>query len=151
LENLPDLRETVPELYNLQTLKEMSGKSFESLIGRSVPKRSPLPVTKYSTLKEIRLTWLGRKLEKAARKAASRGGGAAPQEGQDLTVMLEAQVDYIPIFALVSFTGGVVSFGMLDGIIMMMNGRYVQGVIKVIVEHLRKGKKSRSKSKRKAV
>jgi beta-glucosidase len=139
IEEMPDLTKAAPEFHDLKRLKRISRESFEAALGRKVPEHSALPITRFSTLKEIRLTFVGRLIEKLVGKGG--GGEAAPQEGQDLQVMLDAQADFLPIFALVAFTGGAVSFEALDGLIMAMNGRYLRGIAKFLGALLKRKKR----------
>jgi beta-glucosidase len=135
--NLPDFREKAPELHDPARIGSMSRKSFEAVLGREVPVHSPLPITRFSSLNDVRLTFLGRMLCGLLKGKSAEGGGAAPQEGQDLQVMLDAQAGYVPLYALVAFTGGAVTFEVLDGIIMAMNGQYARGAIHALKEFLK--------------
>lgn len=127
---IPDLRQVAPEYYDLDELPHIQDSSFSALLGRPLPIYSARPFTRNSTLKEISECALGRQINKLVRKFTLGGDNAAPQEGQDLRVMLERQADYLPLFSIVSGTRGAISDDMLDGLILYMNRKRLQGVLR---------------------
>ncbi|MDR1641685.1 MAG: glycoside hydrolase family 3 C-terminal domain-containing protein, partial [Clostridiales bacterium] len=54
----------------------LSRESFEALLGRKVVEHQALPITRFSTLKEIRLTRVGRLIEKLVKKQSGNGEAA---------------------------------------------------------------------------
>lgn len=139
---LPDLQRDAPEYYHRQRLPEVSRSSFEALLGHSVPEYRARPFTRNSTLKEVCETALGRQINKLVRKAALSGNNSPEQEGQDLTVMLEAQADFVPIHSIVAFTRGAIHYDMLDAAVIFMNKKRLLGISRFIKAYLRAKKES---------
>jgi hypothetical protein len=50
-----------------------------------------------------------------------------PQADRDIRVMLAAVTEYIPIYTIVKYTDGKINPAMLDGLLDMMNGRWLRG------------------------
>jgi hypothetical protein len=65
----------------------------------------------------------------------------APQEGQDLRVMLEAQADYLPIHAVVAGTQGDISCEMLDAVVLFLNHERMRGIVAFVRAYIA-GKKA---------
>ncbi len=127
---LPDFKKAAPEYYDPKRIQSVSDESFAAVLGRPLPRHSMRPFTRNSTLQEISATWTGKKINALVRKIAL---GAPPPEGeQDLSAMLEGQAPYLPIFSLVSGTKGALSYEILDGLLLVMNGRPLRGAAKVV-------------------
>jgi beta-glucosidase len=124
-------------------LQDLEAPAFEALLGRPLPQYRPRPFTSDSTLKEIRITLLGRIIGSLVRKIVLGNTQAAPQEGQDLRVMLEAQADYLPLRAL-----RILGDETLEGIILWLNRRRFRGFVKIvggIGRNVKKNEKKRSR------
>ncbi|MDR1271703.1 MAG: glycoside hydrolase family 3 C-terminal domain-containing protein [Clostridiales Family XIII bacterium] len=128
---LPGLRLEAPEYYDMELLPSVTKESFEALLGRAVPAYPPKPFTRDSTLKELRPTFTGKLLDRMVKRQAMESN-AGEQEGQDLSVMLLAQADYLPLDALIAATKGRISGDMLDGILDFLNGRRLGGLRRFI-------------------
>ncbi|MDR2654562.1 MAG: glycoside hydrolase family 3 C-terminal domain-containing protein [Oscillospiraceae bacterium] len=103
-------------------------EDFENLLGRPVPEYLSRPFRRDSTLKELRATFIGRMIDKILRKSVTSNSSAGEQEGQDLSVMLLAQADYLPVRAIVPGTKGAFSEQMLDGLLTFLNKRRLKGL-----------------------
>jgi beta-glucosidase len=109
----------------------MGAAEFERSLGRKVPVRMARPFRRDSTLGELCTTFLGRRLYNVVVKMATKNTNAGEQEGEPLSVMLLAQAPYVTVDALITYTNGKFSEGMLDGLLDFLNGRRLRGMVRV--------------------
>lgn len=126
---LPDLMKEAPEYYDLDRITQVSNHSFSAVLGHPVRPYSNRPLHPSSNLIDISDCFLGKNIGKLIRKIALSGDGSPPQEGHDMRVMFERQVDYLPIRSIVVYTRGGFSYEMLDGMVLFMNKKRIKGLI----------------------
>jgi beta-glucosidase len=102
---------------------------FAARLGRPIPRPDPLlPFDRTSTFGDLGATWSGRFLQQAvlriARSETSKmaGGNAALQK------MLDRATLEAPLRSMVLVTRGKLTFGILDGMIAALNGRWADAV-----------------------
>ena len=110
-----------------ERIHAISDTAFEALLGRPIPTPSTArPFHANSTIGDIRRRLVGRYLRKLIR----RSFGDALMEGADevTQVMAERMLDEMPLRTLALFSGGRLSFEVLDGLLLIMNGRFFRGL-----------------------
>lgn len=141
---LPYDKEKFPSYYSGQA-NNVSKDEFENLLGRKVPvstwdRSKPLGYT--DTIEQCQYAkglfgrisyqlivfahWFLRKIGR--RNAAN---------------LIMMSIYYMPFRGIARLTGGVVNMPMLDGILMMVNGRFFKGLVHVLKERRKKLKTSR--------
>lgn len=128
---VPDLRKAMPEYYDISSVKSVSDSTFEHILGRKIPESKKLPGEKYtinSTLEDVKETFVGGKLYKMTMKNFTAMAGDDEKSAR----MMEAVVKDMPIRSMVLMGGGKFSFEMADGLVDMINGRFLKGLVKVL-------------------
>lgn len=146
-----DLKETVPEYFtpdrrHFDNLTEKG--AFSRLLDRPLPPADIPPGTPFhtnSTLEDIQSHWLGRlifkKIMKSARKTVLAGS-------DEKTIrMMEAMFNDMPIRNMLMLSSGSISSGMLEGLVIMFNGRFFRGLRKIIREKKAAKRVSQSSTK----
>lgn len=105
---LKDLRNIIPEYFNIKNKKSISNKSFEILLGRKIPLQHRLPgepFTMTSTVGDVSHTPIGKELYKDALKTF-----LTVADGEEINPkmerMMRAIVDELPLRSLVLISGG---------------------------------------------
>lgn len=128
----PDFREAAPTYYHLPA-KDFSvpEEEFKAIYGEPLPAGDiPLkrPYTMEHTLEDVRHTLLGRLILLVAEQLMKKE--CAAEEGQE--GMMLATIREMPFFALVTSGDGMISEGMMEGILELLNGHYGKGIRKLL-------------------
>jgi len=122
-----------PEYYNLREANmDISTKSYEALLGRQVITNSPIRKGDFdinSTLKDISVTFIGDQLRKMVLNNVMK---KMESDNEKQIKMMEAVVNDMPVRSMVLMGGGMINFEMADGLIDMVNGKFLKGLLKVI-------------------
>lgn len=128
----PDFRKLAPTYYHLPKQNfTVPDTEFEAIYGKPIPEGDiPLkrPYTLENTLEDVSHTWIGKLVMFVAEKLMKKETAAEEeQEG-----MMLAMIREMPFFALVTSSDGMISEGMMAGILELLNGHFVRGIKKVI-------------------
>ena len=130
---LSDLYDTLDlPHYRSGQVQEVSAAEFEALLGHPLPEDT-VKIDRNMTLGEMNhsrspLGWLVQKVLAARLDASIKKGKP------DLNTMFQYNM---PLRALAKMTNGMVSMGMVDGIVMELRGFWVLGILRVIYEFFR--------------
>ena len=107
--------------------------TFAAMLGKPIPPAdSTRPFHLNSTLAEISTTWLGRRVagRMKAQFAAQLGGNldAATRK------MVDEMTNDMPLRSLVLFSGGKLSFGLMDAFAAILNGRYLTALRQLVAQ-----------------
>jgi len=132
-------------------IQDVSLAEFEKILGKKVPKptyefykKNRLIVGYNTTVDQLRYSkrWVGRLFSGAIRFATKFLHGI----GQHATAnVLTMGVVHQPMRGLAHMSGGVITWGQLDGLIMMFNGHFFKGFGKFMKEGSKRSKKNRNK------
>ncbi len=95
-------------------------EEFAALLGRPIPSAAPLmPLHEDSSIDDLRQVWLGRRLHTLLLGMVTHNLdlGADPQMAR----LVEAVIGQMPLRGIVMNSGGKLSFGMLRGVLRMLN------------------------------
>lgn len=132
---VPDYRKNAPEYYAIdRNAKIISDTSFSVLLGRDIPdntKKMRGEFTLNSTLEDVSVTFVGKMLYKSILKNFMKM--AQGTDTDETTIrMMEAIVRDMPVRSMVLMGGGALNFKMADGLLLMMNGHFFKGLVKLI-------------------
>lgn len=133
--------------YNTLNLKSISDKEFEKLLGYSIPnpsfvfyKKNRMVVDYNTTVQQLRYSrgWTGRFFAWGVRF----GYQFMRLIGQKKTAnMMQMALYHNPMRNLSRLTGGAITWGQLDGLIVMFNGHFFKGFTKFMKNGKKKTKK----------
>jgi beta-glucosidase len=130
------LRERVPAYDNPGTdvFHDLSPDGpFATLLGRTIPHAGAMSsptFTRNSTVEDISETFIGRTLRYAANRMARRAiRGSGDRKS---AAMMEAAIGEMPLRNLTGMTGGAITPKMVDGLVLMVNGRFFPGVYQLL-------------------
>ena len=108
-------------------------EQFEAVLGHPVPAERPLrPFTVSSTLGEVQACFVGRMFMKIVRKYVEKQFSGGDAEGmEEFTKIIDAMLEDMPIRQLAMMSGGVLTHGVMAGLVDMMNGHYIPGLRKM--------------------
>lgn len=118
--------------YQTGAISQVPDQEFAALIGRELPK-SERAIDRHMTFGEMKygkspLGWLTcGVLTKLMQNSLKRGN-------PDLNLLF---IYNMPLHALAKMTNGMVSMGMVDGIVMELRGFWLIGLVKVLVEFIK--------------
>ena len=123
------------ESYARGDVLNVSDEDFEALLGRKIPEKRST-INRNMTFGELNhskspllwIVWII--LTLLLRRSMKRGK-------PDLNILF---VYNMPLRALAKMTSGMVSVGMVDGIVMEAKGQWGKGIVKVIREYLKNRK-----------
>lgn len=118
--------------YRSGQVRAVPDAEFEALLGRPIPV-SRFEISRNMTLGEIGrsrspLAWLIHVIHKALLDASIKKGQP------DLNLLFNYNM---PLRALAKMTGGIISMGMVDGIVMELRGFWIIGLLRVICEFIK--------------
>ncbi len=125
---LPDTRSTLPT-YHSGRVQKVSKEEFEALLGRSLPKEKAV-IDRNMTLGEMTRTraplgWLlGSIINGIVRHNLKKGSA-------DLNMLFVANM---PLRGIAKMSGGMVSMGMVDGLVMELKGFWIIGLCRTVYE-----------------
>lgn len=128
----PDYRISSPSYYQLPKGNFIiEPKEFEALYGRTLPVSNcqiTRPYNQNNTLEDIKHTFMGKLVNRYADRVLNKVSKV--EDGQD--GMMTAMIKEMPFFAMVASGDGLITEGMMEGILDLLNGHYVSGVKKVL-------------------
>ena len=110
--------------------------TFTAMLGKPIPPADSIrPFHLNSTLAEVSTTWLGRRVagRMQAQFAARLGGNVDAATAK----MVDEMTNHMPLRSLVLFSGGKLSFGLVDAFVAILNGRYL-AALRQLVAQMRK-------------
>jgi beta-glucosidase len=131
---VPDLRRAAPEYYHLpaETL-EISDAAFQAVYGRPPPPGRPVsgePFTILSTLGDIKHNFIGGFLYRQIRVGFDKALATTADEPTKL--MMAHTLDELPLRSLVMMSGGQLRPEIVNGLLLLMNGKVAQGVVALV-------------------
>ncbi len=132
-----DFRKTLPIYYNITPENwEISAEDFEKLYGKPLPLNKILPGEQFtlnSTLGDVKDSGFGKIIWSAMRKGATKGkSNTEDTENNIEDALLLAVMEGLPLRGIATMSNGMVSEATLDGLLLMINGKYLKGICKVI-------------------
>jgi beta-glucosidase len=112
-------------------------QAFEALCGRTIPGNEVARGEDYTLntpLGDMRQTLLGRLLYYAIRRKIDK---TANDETQ-ISIMARHFAEEVPLRGMMMVSGGKVTSGMLEGLLMVLNGRFLHGFARLFTELRRK-------------
>jgi beta-glucosidase len=133
---IPDYVETAPTYYTLkENIKCIPEKEFKVVYGKPLPintKEEGEPFTVNSTLGDVKRTFVGWLLYKyIIRHTVSMSGRGKDERTEATRNMMRKTMPQNPLRGFAMMSGGSLNFGMLDGLLLMMNGRPFKGIVKL--------------------
>jgi beta-glucosidase len=137
---IPNLRQSTPVYYNLPKGElVIEDGAFTALYGKTLPSNKVLPGELYtinSTLSDIRETFVGKRLYSTVLSRVSSMFGA---EGDETSRrMAEKLVGDLPLRNLIMMSNGQFTYGMVDGLLLLMNGRLILGAARLVAALIKK-------------
>lgn len=133
---VPSYKESSPIYYDMDKITSgVSDKDFSTLIGHSLVVNKPVQkgeFTRNSTLGDVKTTFIGNQMYKAIRKQMLGMVAEAGNVDEKQTRMMEAIMNDMPIRTMVLMGNGMLNFEMADGLVAMMNGKFLSGLVTVI-------------------
>ena len=131
---VPNYRETAPEYYEIEkVVGKISGNSFKTILGRTIPAAKAGLMAEYtinSTLGDVKNTFIGKKIHKMVEDNFLKMLDGVPED-DTTAVMMKAMVNEMPLRSMVLMGGGMLDFTTAEGLIAMMNGKYLRGGLKI--------------------
>lgn len=125
---VPFYRTSAPMYYQLpDATLDVPRDQFQVVYGKAIPEPEPPKGARFtanSTLWDGRKSIVGRYLMKIFKARMKEALGEAGGQDESFTHMVEAMMNDMP---LRSFTMSGVSFPMLEGILLLLNGKYLKG------------------------
>ncbi len=116
-------------------------EQFAAIYGRLFLKQKSgrKKYTRNSTLQDIKATFFGRILYKQILKLADSGVAGDENDSRAIVTrnMMTRMVPQVPLRAIATGSGGVLTLGMVDGLLMILNGQRIKGSTKLIVSYMR--------------
>jgi beta-glucosidase len=135
---VPDLRQSVPVYYNLpQGELVIEDSAFTALYGKTLPSNKVLPGEPYtinSTLSDIKETFVGKRLYNTVLSRVSSMFGA----DETAKKMAEKLVGDLPLRNLIMMSNGQFTYGMVDGLLLLMNGKLILGAARLVIALIKK-------------
>jgi len=131
-----------PEYFNPVKTDWESDNIFEKLYGKVLPvskKPDDSPFTSESTMSDVEGTFFGRQLNKIIRKIMRKNTGK--HSSPSMERMAEAMIRGLPIRLLAIFSQGKVTHKVVDAMVLMINGKYIKGLVHMIKIKLGRYKK----------
>ena len=115
--------------YQTGDIRHVPDSEFETLLGRSLPVEKTV-IDRNMTLGEIGrsrspLAWLINRVHTALLRRSLQAGTP------DLNLLFNYNM---PLRAIAKMTGGMVSMGMVDGLVMELKGFWIIGILRVLFE-----------------
>jgi beta-glucosidase len=111
-------------------------RAFEALCGRTMPANDIAGGEEYTLntpIADLRRTILGRLLYNAVRRRTRALDTETP-----LSIMARHLIEELPLRGMVMMSGGKVTYGMLEGVLMVLNRRFLRGFATLFTEFRRK-------------
>ncbi|MGL1892273.1 MAG: glycoside hydrolase family 3 C-terminal domain-containing protein [Spirochaetaceae bacterium] len=131
----PDLRNLTPEYYNIKDIKNIKDGSFTHLLGREIPMQNMAKGELFnitSTVGDVSNTFIGKKLYKLILKNFLKTSGNEEKIDPTMERMMTAIIFDMPLRSLILMSGGKFSTKAINGVIHMINSRYLKGIITLL-------------------
>jgi beta-glucosidase len=134
---IPDRLEVLTDYYQLATNKgEITGATFTALYGQPLPpsrETTRKPYTANSTLGEIKSTLIGTIIYPIILNLAMKANTEGDLERQLVTrEMLQHMMPEYPLRSIAISSGGMMTYGMMEGIVMIANRKFLLGLRKIL-------------------
>ncbi|EFH83601.1 glycoside hydrolase family 3 domain protein [Ktedonobacter racemifer DSM 44963] len=134
---VPNRLEALADYYQLVTNKgKITDVAFAALYGQPLPTSNETarkPYTANSTLGDIKGTLIGRILYRIIINLAMKANTDGDLERQLATrKMLQRMMAEYPLRSIAISSGGMLTYGMMEGIVMMANRKFFRGVQKML-------------------
>jgi beta-glucosidase len=135
-------------------VKDVSESEFEQLLGRALPnphfefyKKNRIEVDIYTTVSQLKYArgWTGRLFSGAINFAIKLLRAIGKKSAANVLIM---GVFYNPLRAISRLSGGLISWGQLQGMIVMFNGKFFKGLSMFLKEGRKKKKERKLQKKR---
>ena len=110
--------------------------AFEALCGRTMPSNEIAEREEYTLntpIADLRRTFLGRLLYTAVRRRTKALDTETP-----ISIMARHLIEELPLRGMVMISGGKVTYGMMEGVLMVLNRRFLRGFATLLAEFRRK-------------
>ena len=110
--------------------------TFEALCGRTMPSNEVARGEAYTLntpIADLRRTLLGRLLYQAVRRRTRTLDTETPT-----SIMARHLIEELPLRGMVMMSGGKITYGMLEGVLMVLNHRFLRGFATLLIEFRRK-------------
>jgi hypothetical protein len=110
--------------------------AFETLCGRTMPSNEIAEREEYTLntpIADLRRTILGRLLYNAVRRRTK-----SLDTETAISIMARNLIEELPLRGMVMMSGGKVTYGMMEGVLMVLNRRFLRGFATLFAEFRRK-------------
>ncbi len=134
--DVPDYRLKAPAYYSLGNYGHgIPKEQFETVFGSRIedpviPHKGVFDLN--STVSEVSTTWAGRMMKKQINKEMTKAYQNAGSENEAL--MMKAMINDLPLRSIALFSDGKVGIGMIEALILVMNGHLLKGIWKLITK-----------------
>ncbi|MDP4092826.1 MAG: glycoside hydrolase family 3 C-terminal domain-containing protein [Bacillota bacterium] len=116
-------------------------EEFEALYGDKLPSKQRQPKEPYtfnSTIEEIRKTFTGYMIYKISWRQMSKISAGTDENAVVTLNMMRRMLPEFPLRSMVSMGGGFPSAKTVEGFLLIMNGKRIRGLLKVLTSLIRK-------------
>lgn len=128
----PDYRNTAPSYYDIENTEFIPDSEFETVYGSKLPPNIPPSKGEFdsnSTVWDIRKCLIGKAILKFG---PSLVVNQIQNVDQTTLLAMQSTIEEIPLRGFYGFTGGIMTLGIVDGIIMYANGKRLRGLWNII-------------------
>ena len=126
-------RDKLATYYNFPKGTAVSQKDFEALLGRPVPPNQAPDKGRYTIntpIGDMQNYFIGRQLYGMLKK--QMGKMIDGQEDTPIALLMNAMMQEMPFRSMLMFGEGPLNRGMLEGLLVMINGHFLKGVGQLI-------------------
>ena len=126
-------RDRVPAYVNFPSDARIARADFEALLGRPTPNNTISerePATINTPLADLQHSFVARQLKKVVQKEIEAMSEDNPDSPN--TLMITAMMLDAPLRTILMFGGDKLNQTMMDGLILMINRRFIKGLIKLV-------------------
>lgn len=128
----PDLRKQAPSYYQLERGELLVGEQeYTALYGKALPVHNSIPQKPYNhnnTLEDIEHTLIGRLLLWIADRMSKKVTRTSEEE----EAMMSSMIKEMPFHSLVTTGEGILSEGMMEGLLYIVNGHILKGIRRLL-------------------
>jgi beta-glucosidase len=138
---VPDLHSSAAIYYN-PPAKDfiVDTATFQALYGKTLPTNQRMPGERYTIntpLSDLKGNFIGRKLYNSFFNAFTKMMG--PTDNEANKRMVAKMMDDLPMRNLMIFSGGRLTEELVNAFLLLMNGKYIPGIVKLVGARLKKG------------
>jgi len=126
-------RDRIPSYLNFSSPAEISQEDFEFLLGSTLPENLPEKKGRYTIntpLSDLGGSLAGSRLINLLEKQV--GDMVRDEPDGPIALMMRASVKGLPLRAVAVMGGERISGGMVEGLLAMVNGRFIKGLIAIL-------------------